>query len=98
VAPRLRARWSGRYRLEIKVLTNVSDESLLNPLFERIMAAMPGSYLKADPKGFGPDVQLAVYITMEATTEETARSRVQEVQAQLRVGLQALGYALLAEA
>jgi nicotinamide-nucleotide amidase len=98
VAPRLRARWSGRYRLEIKVQTNVSDESLLNPLFERIMAAMPGSYLKADPKGFGPDVQLAVYITVEAASEETARSSVHEVQAQLRDGLQTLGYALLAEA
>ena len=40
VAPLLRARWAGRHRLEITVQTNVADESLLNPLFEQVMAAV----------------------------------------------------------
>ena len=98
VEPLLRAQWGGRRRVEIKVQTNVPDESLLNPLFERIMAAVAGSYLKADPKGFGPDVQLAVYITGQGETEEAARSRVQQAQERLREGLEALGYALVTEA
>ena len=98
VEPLLRARWGGRRRVEIKVQTNLPDESLLNPLFERIMGAIAGSYLKADPKGFGPDVQLAVYITGEGPSEEAARSVVQQAQERLREGLEALGYALVTEA
>ncbi len=66
VAPLLQARWAGRHRVEVQVQTDVADESLLNPLFGQVMAMVPGSYLKADPKGFGPEVQLAVYITAEA--------------------------------
>src|SRR5215510_10328188 len=84
VAPLLRARWAGRHRLEIAVQTDVADESLLNPLFERVMAAVAGSYLKADPKGFGPEVRLAVYITGEGATEQAARASVQEAHDQLK--------------
>lgn len=96
VAPLLRRRWAGRYRVEIAVQTNVSDESLLNPLFERVMAAVAGSYLKADPKGFGPDVRLAVYITGEGPDEATAHAIVQQAQDQLKGALEALGYELTA--
>ena len=70
VAALLRTYWAGRYRTEIAVHTDVSDESLLNPLFERVMAAVPGSYLKADPKGFGPDIRLTVYITGDGPDED----------------------------
>jgi nicotinamide-nucleotide amidase len=94
VAPLLRMRWAGRYRVEIAVQTNVSDESLLNPLFERVMAAVSGSYLKADPKGFGPDIRLAVYITGEGTEEATAQAIVQQARDQLKDALEALGYGL----
>ena len=44
VAPLLRSRWEGWHRLEIAVQTDVADESLLNPLFERIMASVAGSH------------------------------------------------------
>src|SRR5919109_4920030 len=44
VAPLLQARWAGRHRIEVQVRTDVADESLLNPLFERIMREVPGSY------------------------------------------------------
>jgi len=94
VAPRLQARWAGRHRMEVQVQTDVADESLLNPLFERVMAAVPGSYLKADPKGFGPEVGLAVYITGEAAGEEAARVIVQEARDQLKDALEPLGYGL----
>jgi nicotinamide-nucleotide amidase len=94
VAPRLRARWAGRQRVEIKVQTDVADESLLNPVFERVMAAVAGSYLKADPKGFGPEVQLEVYITGQGPTEEAARAIVHQARDQLKEGLEALGYGL----
>jgi nicotinamide-nucleotide amidase len=94
VAPLLSQRWAGRYRVEIAVQTNVSDESLLNPLFERVMAAVAGSYLKADPKGFGPDVQLVVYITGEGANEDTAQTIVQQARNQLKDALEALGYGL----
>ncbi len=97
VAPLLRAHWAGRQRVEIKVRTNVSDESLLNPVFERVMAAVPGSYLKADPSAFGPDVQLPVYITGEGENEEVASTIVQRAKDQLRDGLTALGYALVTD-
>ena len=96
VAPLLRRRWAGRYRVEIAVQTNVADESLLNPLFERVMAAVAGSYLKADPKGFGPDVRLAVYITGEGADEATAHAIVQQARDQLKSALEALGYELMA--
>jgi len=94
VAPLLQTRWAGRHRLEIAVQTDVSDESLLNPLFKQVMAAVPGSYLKADPKGFGPEVRLAVYITGEAAHEETARVIVQQARERLKHALEALGYGL----
>jgi nicotinamide-nucleotide amidase len=94
VAALLRTYWAGRYRTEIAVHTDVSDESLLNPLFERVMAAVPGSYLKADPKGFGPDIRLTVYITGDGPDEDTARAIVQQAQDRLRAGLEALGYGL----
>ncbi|MBI3330180.1 MAG: competence/damage-inducible protein A [Nitrospinae bacterium] len=93
----LRERWVGRRRAEIKVQTNVADESLLNPLFERVMAAVPGSYLKADPSQFGVDVQLTVYITGEGKNEEAAGTIVQRAKDQLRAGLAALGYTLVTE-
>jgi nicotinamide-nucleotide amidase len=96
VAPLLRTRWAGRHRLEIAVQTDVADESLLNPLFERVMASVTGSYLKADPKGFGPEVRLTVYITGEGVTEEAARAIVQQARDQLKVALEALGYGLVA--
>jgi nicotinamide-nucleotide amidase len=96
VAPLLRARWAGRHRVEIKVQTDVADESLLNPLFERVMAAVAGSYLKADPKGFGPEVRLAVYITGEGASEEAAYAIAQRAQDQLKDALEALGYGLMA--
>jgi molybdenum cofactor synthesis domain-containing protein len=96
VAPLLQARWAGRHRIEVQVQTNVADESLLNPLFERIMREVPGSYLKADPKGFGPEVRLAVYITGEAASQETAGAIVQHARDQLKDALEALGYGLAA--
>jgi nicotinamide-nucleotide amidase len=96
VAPLLHSRWAGRYRVEIAVQTNVADESLLNPLFERVMAAVAGSYLKADPKGFGPDVRLAVYITGEGDDEAAAHAIVQQARDQLKGALEALGYGLTA--
>jgi nicotinamide-nucleotide amidase len=96
VAPLLQARWAGQHRVEITVQTDVADESLLNPLFEQVMTAVPGSYLKADPKGFGPEVRLAVYITGEGASEETARAIVQQARDQLKDALEALGYGLMA--
>ena len=96
VAPLLRARWAGRHRLEIAVQTNVADESLLNPLFEQVMTTVTGSYLKADPKGFGPEVRLVVYITGEGTSEEVVRAIVQQARDQLKDALEALGYGLAA--
>jgi len=63
-------------------------------LFKQVMAAVPGSYLKADPKGFGPEVRLAVYITGEAAHEETARVIVQQARERLKHALEALGYGL----
>jgi len=98
VEPLLRERWAGRRRVEVKVRTNVADESLLNPLFERVMTAVPGSYLKADPTGFGPNVQLAVYIAGEGANDEAASAIVQRAKDHLGDGLIALGYALLPEA
>jgi nicotinamide-nucleotide amidase len=94
VAPLLRQRWAGRSRVEIAVRTDVSDESLLNPLFERVMAAVAGSYLKADPKGFGPNVRLVVYITGEGADEDTAQATVRQARDHLKNALEALGYGL----
>ena len=97
VDPLLRGRWAGRRRVEIKVRTNVADESLLDPLFERVMAAVPGSYLKADPSGFGPEVQLAVYIAGEGTDQDAAYAIVQRAKDQLRDALAMLRYTLVSE-
>jgi nicotinamide-nucleotide amidase len=94
VAPLLRQRWAGRCRVQIAVQTDVSDESLLNPLFERVMAAVAGSYLKADPKGFGPNVRLVVYITGEGADEDAARAIVRRARDHLKAALEALGYGL----
>jgi nicotinamide-nucleotide amidase len=94
VARLLRGRWAGWHRLEVPVQTNVADESLLNPLFERVMATVAGSYLKADPKGFGPEVRLVVYITGEGASEEAAQDIVERARERLKDGLEALGYAL----
>jgi nicotinamide-nucleotide amidase len=96
VAPLLRTQWAGRHRLEIAVQTDVADESLLNPLFERVMASVAGSYLKADPKGFGPEIRLTVYITGEGVSEEAARAIVQQARDQLKAALEALGYGVVA--
>src|SRR5919108_5292727 len=96
VAPLLRGRWAGRHRHEIAVQTDVADESLLNPLFEQVMAAVAGSYLKADPKGFGPDVRLVVYITGEGPDEATAQAIVRRARDRFKAALQALGYGLAA--
>jgi molybdenum cofactor synthesis domain-containing protein len=96
VAPLLRSRWAGKHRLEIAVQTDVADESLLSPLFERIMASVAGSYLKADPRGFGRDVWLVVYITGESASAEAAHSIVQRARHQLREALEALGHGLVA--
>jgi nicotinamide-nucleotide amidase len=98
VAPLLRQRWAGRCRVEIAVRTNVSDESLLDPLFGRVMAAVAGSYVKADPKGFGPDVQLVVYITGEGADADTAQAIVRRARDHLKGALEALGYGLGTEA
>ena len=76
--------------------TNVADESLLNPLFEQVMTTVTGSYLKADPTGFGPEVRLVVYITGEGTSEEVVRAIVQQARDQLKDALEALGYGLAA--
>jgi nicotinamide-nucleotide amidase len=94
VAPLLRQRWAGRSRVEIAVQTDVSDESLLNPLFERVMTTVAGSYLKADPKGFGPNVRLVVYITGEGADEDTAQATVRQARDHLKNALEALGYGL----
>jgi nicotinamide-nucleotide amidase len=96
VAPLLRAQWAGWHWVEMRVQTDVADESLLNPLFERVMAAVAGSYLKADPKGFGPEVQLIVYISGEGANEEIARAIVQQAHDQLKDALEALGFGLAA--
>jgi nicotinamide-nucleotide amidase len=98
VAPLLQTLWRGRRRVEIQVQTNVPDESLLNPLFEAVMAAVPGSYLKADPKGFGPEVQLAVFISGEGESEAAAQHLVQQARARFKRELEALGFTLLATA
>ena len=94
VAPLLRSHWAGRHRLEIAVQTDVADESLLNPLFEQVMETVTGSYLKADPKGFGPEVRLVVYITGEGASEGAARGVVEQARDRLKEALEALGYGL----
>ncbi|HSF32221.1 MAG TPA: molybdopterin-binding protein [Candidatus Tectomicrobia bacterium] len=96
VAPLLRARWAGWHRVEIRVQTDVADESLLSPVFERVMATVAGGYLKADPKGFGPEVRLMVYISGEDTSEEAARAIVQRAHDQLKEALEGLGFGLAA--
>jgi molybdenum cofactor synthesis domain-containing protein len=96
VAPLLRVRWAGRHRLETAVQTDVADESLLNPIFERVMAAVAGSYLKADPKDFGPEVRLTVYITGDGASVEAARAIIDQAREQLKDGLEARGYGLVA--
>jgi nicotinamide-nucleotide amidase len=98
VGPLLRALWGGRRRVEIQVQTNVADESLLNPVFEAVMAAVPGSYLKADPKGFGPEVQLAVFITGEGESEAAAQAIVEQARERFKHGLEALGFTVVATA
>jgi nicotinamide-nucleotide amidase len=98
VAPLLRTLWGGRRRVEIQVTTTVADESLLNSIFEAVMATVPGSYLKADPKGFGPDVQLAVFISSEGESEAAANTIVQQAREQFRSRLEALGFAMLTSA
>jgi len=98
VAPLLQTLWRGRRRVEIQLQTNVADESLLNPLFERVMIAVPGSYLKADPKGFGPEVQLVVFVSGEGESEEAAQHIVQQAREQFKRELEALGFALLTTA
>lgn len=95
IAPLLRTLWEGHQRVEIQVRTTVADESLLNPLFEAVMAAVPGSYLKADPKGFSPEVQLAVFITGEGDNVESAYGIVQQAQEHFKNALEALGFAVL---
>ncbi len=60
------------------------------------MASVAGSYLKADPKGFGREVRLVVYITGEGASEEAARTIVQQAREQLRNALEALGHGLAA--
>jgi molybdopterin-biosynthesis enzyme MoeA-like protein len=95
VAPLLKVRWAGWYRVEIAMQTNVADESLLNPLFEQVMAMVPGSYLKADPKGFGSEVRLDVYLSGEGASEAIARSIVQQARDQLTDALESLGYELM---
>lgn len=97
VQPLLQTRWAGRRRVEIKVRTNVADESLLNPLFEQVMAAVPGSYLKADPSAFGPEVQLAVYIAGEGEDDAAANALAQRAKEQLRAALATLHYTLMTE-
>jgi molybdenum cofactor synthesis domain-containing protein len=95
VAPVLRSLWGERRRIEIQVRTNVADESLLDPLFQQVMAAVPGSYLKADPKGFGPEVQLAVFISGEGDSETAAQTIVEHARIRFKNALEALGFALL---
>lgn len=62
------------------------------------MSAVPGSYLKADPSAFGPNVQLAIYIAGEAENDEAASAIAQRAKDPLRDGLTALGYTLVFEA
>jgi hypothetical protein len=59
------------------------------------MAAVPGSYLKADPKGFGPEVQLAVFISGEGDSETAAQTIVEHARIRFKNALEALGFALL---
>jgi hypothetical protein len=66
-------------------------------LFERIMSAVAGSYLKADPKGFGREVKLAVYITSEGAGADAARSLVEQARGQLKEAPEARGYGLAVE-
>jgi hypothetical protein len=58
------------------------------------MAAVAGSYLKADPKGFGPNVRLVVYITGEAANEDAAHDIARQAREHLKDALEALGYGL----
>ena len=55
-----------------------------------------GKLSKADPKGFGPQIRLVVYITGEGTSEDTAHRTVEEARAQLKEALEVLGYGLTA--
>ncbi len=82
----VRARVGGGSSVDLVVVTGERDESRLAEVLARVMAEVPGSYLKSRPTCFGPDVDIEVVITGSGDSSaeagrvaETAAARLREI-------------------
>jgi molybdenum cofactor synthesis domain-containing protein len=85
----VRARLGGVASLDLVVATGERDESRLAELLARVMAEVPGSYLKSRPTRFGRDVSIEVIVTGGGESQAEARSVAEAAAARLREHLDA---------
>jgi len=90
--PRVRERLAvGDAIVEREVQSGSGDESVITIAVERVMAAVPGVYLKSLATTFAPDCDLRVRITARAPTRPEAEERADRAAARLAAELDALG-------
>lgn len=85
----VRARLGGVSSLDLVVATGEGDESRLSELLARVMAEVPGSYLKSRPTRFGRDVDMAVVITGTSDSVAEAKGIAEAAAMRLREILEA---------
>ncbi len=80
-----------RHVVEREVASGSGDESVIAVAVERVMAAVPGVYLKSLATAFAPDCDLRVRITASARDPAEAEAQVVEAATRLAEELARLG-------
>ena len=80
---KLRERLGKRGYAELSIKTKERDESVLAKALKKVMASVPGSYLKSKPTHFGSDVSLEVCISAYGDSESEAKERVSKAAEEL---------------
>ena len=77
----------GGARVVREVPSGQGDESVLTVVSERVMAAVPGVYLKSLPTTFAPGRNLRVRISAVGSTPAEAEARAARAETALRAAL-----------
>ena len=94
VEPRLKSLFGNRVFIERNITTDVSDESKLVPIINRIMNDIKGVYLKSKPTYFGTDVRLGIRLTASGEDDALLRLNIEKAVSQLGTELQRIGHSI----
>ncbi|MFQ5808771.1 MAG: competence/damage-inducible protein A, partial [Armatimonadota bacterium] len=97
LGPALRRIFGSGAFVELALVADCGDESVLAPLLAQVATRHPDAYVKSRPRRFGSDVRIRITISARADSREGAGECLQRAADDVRRALESHGIALTTE-